>query len=140
MSVGLDKAFDDVKEFNVAFEQRNPDLPSPQTMDEVVRRAKWVNDEVFELLEAKTLVDQADAYIDIAYFAIGGLVELGIKPEALWNIVHAANMAKLHDGKAVKSADGKVIKPEGWERPEPKLEAEVNRQVYEATLDYARKQ
>jgi predicted HAD superfamily Cof-like phosphohydrolase len=51
----------------------------------------------------------------------------------LFDIVQAANMAKLGpDGKPIiRPEDGKIMKPEGWEPPEEKLEAEIKRQ-YEA--------
>jgi predicted HAD superfamily Cof-like phosphohydrolase len=96
---GLNKSFEDVKQFHKAFAHPAPDSPTPQSD------------------------------LDIIYFAVGGLVELGIKPEALWNIVQNANMAKLHDGKAVYHPDGKVKKPDDWQEPEPLLRAEVERQI-----------
>lgn len=42
--------------------------------------------------------------------------------QALFDVVHDANMSKLHDGvPKYRVEDGKIIKPEGWEAPEPKL-------------------
>jgi predicted HAD superfamily Cof-like phosphohydrolase len=80
-------------------------------------------------------VDGADAMIDLIYFALGTLVEMGIMPQNLMDIVHEANMGKLHniDGKMVPvyREDGKTKKPDNWEAdfaPEPKLAAEVHRQ------------
>lgn len=135
---GLDKSFKDVKDFHKAFNHPAPEKPTPQGIVRASNRSKWVKEECDELIEATKLEDdverivgQADAYIDIIYFAVGGLVELGIKPEALWNIVQTANMAKLHDGKAVYHPDGKIKKPDGWVAPEPLLKAEVIRQLKE---------
>jgi hypothetical protein len=40
-------------------------------------------------------------------------------------------MAKLGaDGKPIiRESDGKIMKPEGWEPPEAKLEVEIKRQI-----------
>jgi len=47
--------------------------------------------------------------------------------------VHAANMEKIGpEGKPLRNAQGKITKPEGWERPEPKIIEEVRRQMKEA--------
>jgi len=78
------------------------------------------------------LVAQADALIDEAYFNNGSFTILGVEPEPLFDIVHAANMGKLHDGvPKYRESDGKIIKPENWERdfaPEGKLKTEIERQ------------
>lgn len=136
--MGLNKLYKDVNEFHKAFRHPAPDKPQAQSREKAQKRGKWINDEVDELNEASELenevdraVGQADAYIDIIYFAVGGLVELGIEPEALWNIVQEANMNKLHDGKPVYHPDGKIKKPSGWVAPEPLLRAEVERQLTE---------
>lgn len=129
----MNKLFDDVREFHLAFNHPAPFKPVLLDASRVGKRADWMREEVDELVQAKTVVDQADACIDIIYFAIGTLVELGVKPEGLWNIVQAANMAKLGpDGKPLYHPDGKTKKPEGWEAPEPKLAAEIERQIKEA--------
>ncbi|MFP7495390.1 HAD family hydrolase [Terribacillus saccharophilus] len=79
------------------------------------------------------LVAQADALIDEAYFNNGSFAILGIEPEPLFDIVHEANMGKLHNGVAkYRESDGKIIKPENWERdfaPEKRLKAEIKRQA-----------
>jgi predicted HAD superfamily Cof-like phosphohydrolase len=79
------------------------------------------------------LIGQMDAFTDILYFANGGFVEAGVEPDPIFNIVHAANMGKIFpDGKPHYNEVGKVIKPDNWEHdhaPEPKIHAEVNRQL-----------
>lgn len=125
----LDTLWQKVRDFHVAFGQPAPNTPTMQSKDLVERRQAWIAEENTELGDATTLVDQADAYLDLLYFAIGGLVELGVRPDGLFNIVHGANMAKLHDGVAVKSPAGKVVKPAGWVAPEPAMIAEIERQV-----------
>ncbi|WP_340082824.1 HAD family hydrolase [Terribacillus sp. FSL K6-0262] len=79
------------------------------------------------------LVAQADALIDEAYFNNGSFAILGVEPEPLFDIVHQANMGKLHNGVAkYRESDGKVLKPKNWERdfaPEKRLKAEIERQA-----------
>lgn len=127
--MSLDNAYNDVRKFHLAFKHNAPETPTRQTPEQAKKRGKWINDEVEELLEADTLVDQADAYLDILYFALGGLVELGIRPQPLFEIVQAANMAKLGPNGPEYHPDGKIKKPEGWVAPEPLLQKEVARQI-----------
>ncbi|WP_336761297.1 HAD family hydrolase [Paenibacillus sp. USHLN196] len=76
------------------------------------------------------LIGQVDALIDIKYFAEGGIVETSVIPDKIFDIVHNANMQKLFsDGLPHYNEVGKVIKPEGWEAPEPKIEEEIKRQI-----------
>ncbi|MEC4565530.1 hypothetical protein L8C07_06190 [Paenibacillus sp. CMAA1739] len=76
------------------------------------------------------LIGQIDALIDIKYFTEGGLVEASVVPDRIFDLVHQANMSKIFpDGKPHYNEVGKVIKPEGWEAPEPKIEEEVKRQI-----------
>lgn len=76
------------------------------------------------------LVAQMDALTDINYFNQGSFVVAGVNPQPLFDIVQDANMAKIWpDGKPhFREEDGKVIKPEGWQPPEPKLLDEIQRQ------------
>lgn len=58
-----------------------------------------------------------DAQIDIEYFAlqirrITGLTNVF---DEGFRRVHAANMAKMIDGRIIKNEDGKVVKPEEWQ-------------------------
>lgn len=65
-------------------------------------------------------IDQVDAIIDLIYFAMGGLVRLGIKPEQALDIfysVHFKNMLK-HGGNKGRGSDLDAVKPEGWQGPE----------------------
>lgn len=126
---GITQAYRDVREFHVVFDHPFSDRPVMQPETRKTARADWIDEEVRELREAGTVFDAADAYLDIAYFAIGGLVEMGINPGPLWQIVHAANMAKLQpDGTVKRREDGKIIKPEGWVPPDALLIREIRHQ------------
>ena len=134
--MGIDRAWEDVRAFQLAFGHDAPESPELLHAEHVERRAAWIEEEADELREAATVAEQADAFIDIIYFALGGLVSLGVRPERLWDIVQAANMAKLWpDGRPHhREGDGKVIKPDGWRDPAPLLEAEIERQRRDGAL------
>lgn len=127
---GIAEAYRDVHQFHRVFDHPRNFTPTMQPHSRKEARADWIDEEVRELREASTLFDAADAYLDIAYFAIGGLVEMGINPGELWRIVHGANMAKVFpDGSVRRREDGKIIKPEGWTPPDEDLKAEIARQL-----------
>lgn len=128
---GLNKGYFDVRAFQTAFSHPVADYPTFMPKDRLDIRMSFIQEELQELLDAETVVDQADAIIDALYFLFGNLVEMGVRPDKLWDIVQEANMAKLFpDGKPrYREGDGKVIKPDGWEKPEPKLAEEIQRQI-----------
>ena len=88
--------------------------------------------------EVDKLVGQADAVIDTLYFLIGNLVEMGIKPHNLFEIVQRANMSKLftsEDGTKYakyREEDGKILKSPEFFEPEPLLKEEILRQIDES--------
>jgi len=98
----------------------------------VAKRISWMMEELTEFAAADTLEEQVDALTDLIYFAIGTFTLMGVKPEPFFDIVHAANMGKLHeDGKPRFNEQGKIVKPKGWAEkyaPEPKIIEELLRQ------------
>ena len=128
----MQKEWNDVLEFQRCFGHPYAEKPEMISADRAKVRADWMLEEVREFLEADEVVEQADAMIDLMYFALGTLVEMGVKPDGLWQIVQDANMAKLWpDGKPHHREDGKTIKPPTWEDPHGKLKAEIERQTAE---------
>lgn len=118
----MNKSFDAVKLFHEKFGHPVADKPTFMHKERAEKRYKWMLEEINEFLEAEEIVEQADAMIDVIYFALGTLVEIGVKPDALFEIVQHANMSKLwEDGLPHYNEDGKTIKPEGWEDPHEKL-------------------
>merc|ERR1719421_1378628 len=76
---------------------------------------------------------QADALVDIEYYMLNCAAKKGFNMSAIFGVVHAANMAKRNPatGKFEKRADGKIIKPPGWQPPN--VEGEVARQHAEGS-------
>ena len=85
--------------------------------------------------DAKGAVDQiaaqADALIDIEYYMLNCAAKKGFNMSAIFGVVHGANMAKRNPatGQFERRADGKIIKPSGWQAPD--VEGELARQVAE---------
>jgi len=127
-----------VKEFHKRFLAPYEDSPKALSPDRANKRAAWMREEIDEFLEARDISDQADAMIDLIYFALGTMVEMGAEPQELFDIVHAANMAKLFpDGKPHFNSMTKTIKPPGWEDPKPRLIAAIERMAQRARADEA---
>ena len=81
--------------------------------------ANWMREEIEEFENSDTVYEQADAIIDLLYYAIGSLVEMGVKPDELFMLVHEYNVKKLI-GKWC-DGDGKVMKPIGWQHPDKEI-------------------
>ncbi|NLL75107.1 MAG: HAD family hydrolase [Erysipelothrix sp.] len=124
--MGMNKEWEAVKDFHDKFDHPVSETPVLMAKERAEKRYKWMLEEIDEFLEATDITEQADAMIDTIYFALGTLVEMGVVPEPLFNIVQHANMSKLwEDGKPHYNADGKTIKPEGWEDPHEKLKKAI---------------
>ena len=88
-----------------------------------------VNDELDELREATDTAEQADALVDAIYYICDTAVRHGMNIDRVFEIVHGANMQKVVDGKVIRRADGKILKPDGWQDPGPLLDREMTRQA-----------
>jgi len=136
--MSLDDAFDQVAEFHRAFGHPVKDRPTFLPPPRSDARVAWMREEVDEFVESANVVDQADAMIDLIYFALGTLVEMGVRPAPLFDIVHRANMQKLWpDGAPRIREDGKTIKPPTWRDPAEALKAEIVRQAGSADTSSA---
>ena len=115
----FDHLYRDIREFRSTFDL---DIESPQTLDEQADalHTSLAVEEMTELAEADSLVEQADAIVDSVYVLMGRLVHLGDKKVednigisylidvllqmsarlgidfmACWNEVHSSNMSKV---------------------------------------------
>lgn len=143
---------DKVWDFHVAMGQPRAARPRMPEAARVRFRVRFIMEEALELLEAcypdstamrtilprvrsdlATIIDEgavspdlpavADALTDLKYVAIGFEIEAGIDGEAVFDLVHKANMEK--QAGPVRE-DGKRLKPEGWQPPD--IEGELRRQ------------
>lgn len=77
----------------------------------------------------KLIAEQADAFVDIWYYALNAACKKGINCSKIFELVHNANMAKRDPltKKFIKRDDGKIIKPKGWKPPN--VENEILSQI-----------
>lgn len=131
--MGINKEYNMVKEFHKAFNHPVAENPTLMSLERAKKRYKWMKEEIDEFIEATEngdIYEQIDAMIDNIYFALGTLVEIGVYPEKIFEIVQNANMSKLwEDGKPRYNKDGKVIKPNGWIDPHNKIKFEIDSQI-----------
>ncbi|WP_036664905.1 nucleoside triphosphate pyrophosphohydrolase family protein [Paludibacterium yongneupense] len=84
--------------------------------------------------ERRRMAELTAEGVDLLNVVIGLLLSQGMPVAAMSEAIHAANLAKCADGKVLRRADGKILKPPQW-RPADK-EA-VIRSAQEATGDAA---
>ena len=130
----INEEFEQVKAFHKAFGSPISETPIQLLEQRAKFRAGFMLEEIQEFIDSENIYDQADAMIDLIYFALGTLVEMGVKPKEIFDIVQNANMSKLwDDGKPrYREGDRKVLKPPTWEDPYPKIKETIDRMgIYE---------
>ncbi|HMB00877.1 MAG TPA: HAD family hydrolase [Spirochaetota bacterium] len=123
-----------VREFTRACQDNLPERPRLMTREQIAFIKKMVNDELEELEQARDITEQADALADAVYYICDVAVRHGINLDPLFTIIHQANMNKIINGKVRRRDDGKILKPEGWQDPGPRLENEIRRQQREGAF------
>lgn len=73
--------------------------------------------ETWEAFHKRDLVEVADGLADMVWVIMGMASVLDIPFNAIWNEVRESNMSKFVDGKVVKDKNGKIMKPDGYFRP-----------------------
>jgi predicted HAD superfamily Cof-like phosphohydrolase len=110
-------------------------LPMAPNCNRILLRLRLIDEEFQELLEASigtrwessglgdlrdieknfNFFEAVDALADLVYVIYGAALELGVDLDAVIAEVHAANMRKVG---GPTRADGKILKPEGWQPPD----------------------
>lgn len=103
-----------VQQFHRAMDmpvESTPAIRRPSLRAELIREEAK---ETVSAIEAGDLVEAIDGLCDLLYVIYGAAAEFGVDLEPFFDEVHRSNMAKV--GGPVR-ADGKRLKPEGWEPP-----------------------
>lgn len=74
-------------------------------------------DELTRAMNERDVAGQIDALIDLIYFALGGLYQMGVDFSAAWACVHTANMKKVL-GETKRGTTCDAAKPEDWTPPD----------------------
>ena len=118
-----------VKDFHEGFQQINGTKPVLITHEEVQLRHKLMAEENDEYVQAaiedvasaeQRLVGIADALGDQLYILCGTILKHGMQHiiEDVFAEIHRSNMSKLGpDGKPILREDGKILKGEGYFKP-----------------------
>jgi predicted HAD superfamily Cof-like phosphohydrolase len=112
--------FNDVREFHQKFGLIVLDIPSHLTKRKLTERIECMQEELDEFDAAcagQDLEQQADALVDLVYFALGTAVMMGLPWKKLWKDVHRANMDKVR-GETHRGHKVDVCKPDGWIPPQ----------------------
>ena len=109
----------DVSEFMNLGEQK---ISSNLTLknDQVKLYMNLIKEEFEETSKAfneDDLVELADGLVDMVWVIMGMCNSTGINFDKVWTEVRASNMSKFVDGKFVKNESGKILKPEGYFKP-----------------------
>ena len=125
----INEAYGLVKLFQSQAKQPVSDKPTFLPQDRVSIRYNWMKEELGEFLEAQNIYEQVDSIMDLLYYALGTLVELGVEPDELFIMLHEWNLKKLD--KIRFDENGKVLKPEGWRHPDKEIKEIIDRMSYE---------
>jgi predicted HAD superfamily Cof-like phosphohydrolase len=108
--------FEDIERFGSACDQE----PSEANYKMYLDLIREETDELEEAIQDNDKVEQLDALIDILVVTMGAVRAAGWDGEAAWKEVMDTNFAKIDPttDKVIKRADGKVLKPEGWQAPQ----------------------
>ena len=114
--------FNKVWQFMHAFGQDTLMKPTLPNDDLAQLRLDLIQEEVDELqeaLDAKDIVEIADALTDILYVTYGAGHAFGIDLDTCFTEVQRSNMSKLGiDGKPIYREDGKVLKGRNYSPPQ----------------------
>ena len=92
---------------------------------------KLVKEEYQEFIDAPTDVNKLQEAMDLIWVLLGYCICRGWGVIGAWRAVRDANMAKIQldpaTGELHRRSDGKILKPDGWQKPNlaPFLNGEI---------------
>jgi len=96
-----------------------PSFPDPKTISLRLALIQEELEELEDAVDARELLEVADALTDLLYVIYGAGHAFGINLDACFEEVHASNMSKLdEDGRAIKNEAGKVMKGPNYFEPD----------------------
>ncbi len=113
------KVFDDVERFMNAVGHYT-DKPDPSLSELYLDLIDEEYTEFKEALDEKNDADTLDACFDMIWVIVGYMKSRGWDCDAAWTEGAGSNLAKIdpETGKVIRREDGKILKPEGWKRPD----------------------
>lgn len=109
---------EDVYHFQTrVLENEFPDKPTKLDGKLKYEQIEKLEEEIYELKTSGSISDQADAILDLVYFAYGILHMMGVDTQRVWDEIHRANMSKKR-GLTKRGHDNDAAKPEDWKAPD----------------------
>jgi predicted HAD superfamily Cof-like phosphohydrolase len=123
MEDSMSKVFTDVSVFLCAVGQETPATPQKTVSDQAQLYKQLIEEEVTEFWEAEAVgddVEEIDACFDMIWVIVGYMKSRGWDCEGIWDEGAKSNLSKIDPvtGLVRKRADGKIMKPEGWQPPD----------------------
>lgn len=115
----MQKQIEQLREWNKACSIESPTSFIAITKERARLRYDLLQEENAEYIASSNHIELADAIGDMLYVLMGTIVEHGLadKIEEVFDEIHRSNMTKVVKGKVKKREDGKIIKPESYEKP-----------------------
>ena len=115
----MTKVFTDVQVFMSAAGQTTTESNMPQSG----LYHKLICEEFNEYIQAKNAndeVEEIDACFDMMWVIVGYMLSRGWDCDGIWDEGALSNLKKIDKvtRKVIKREDGKVLKPEGWTKPD----------------------
>jgi predicted HAD superfamily Cof-like phosphohydrolase len=109
--------------FLSAVGQETPATPQKTVSDQAQLYKQLIEEEVTEFWEAEAMgddVEEIDACFDMIWVIVGYMKSRGWDCEGIWDEGAKSNLSKIDPvtGSVRKRADGKIMKPEGWQPPD----------------------
>ncbi len=98
-----------------------PVIETPIRTEDVKEFAKQFKaGDYTDAVDSANKVELLDGLLDLAWVAIGGAIAMGADVEGAWAEIVRSNMSKVNPetGKMDKDANGKVIKPAHYSKPD----------------------
>lgn len=119
----MTKVFTDVSVFMKAAGQEVPSTPQETCSPQAVLYKKLIGEETREFWDAEYIssdVEEIDACFDMMWVIVGYMKSRGWDCENIWDEGAKSNLAKIvpETGEVVRRADGKILKPVGWKKPD----------------------
>ena len=109
----------DVEKFMLAGEQSITNIPELKN-DQSQLYMNLITEEYKETLSAfrdNDMIEVADGLADMVWVIMGMCNSCGIDFDSVWKEVKESNMSKFVDGKSIKNAHGKIMKPDTYFKP-----------------------
>jgi predicted HAD superfamily Cof-like phosphohydrolase len=115
----MSKTFTDVQMFMSASGQSS----NTNNEEQAQLYHRLINEEYNEFIKARNEnddIETLDACFDMMWVIIGYMLSKGYDVEGAWDEGAKSNLAKIDKvtGKVIKRDDGKVLKPDGWKKPD----------------------